>query len=75
MGQRAIYFALTTDEEQRLLACSSDDQLDSFLEEIEEKWDRENLCQTDKPSASPFVNFVSFCEKIRVPPIFLTPSF
>jgi hypothetical protein len=42
MACRGVYFALTPEQEQRLLACRTDRELtDVVVEEIEEEWDDE----------------------------------
>ena len=48
MPCRGLYLALTPDQEPRLLACLSDDEVIALVQEIEEEWDEEHLCQTDK---------------------------
>ena len=49
MACRGVYFALTPEQEKRLLACRSDQELtDLVIEEIETQWDEEHLCETDK---------------------------
>jgi hypothetical protein len=48
MACRGVYFALNPDEEQRLLSCSSDDEVRAAIEQIEESWDAEHLQETDK---------------------------
>ncbi len=48
MACRGVYFALTTEESQRLLAASSDQVVDIIKEEIEQRWDKEWLEEADK---------------------------
>ena len=44
----AVLFALDGNDAERLLACQDDDELMEFVEEIEERWDWDHLCQLDK---------------------------
>lgn len=49
MACRGVHFALRADEAARLLAARDDEALVEVLqEEIEERWDAEWLCETDK---------------------------
>jgi hypothetical protein len=48
VGCRGVYFALSSEQEQRLLAARSDDDLMTVVESIEEQWDEEHVCETDK---------------------------
>lgn len=48
MACRGVYFALSADEEQQLLACSSDDCVIEAVQSIEEKWDAGRLVEVDK---------------------------
>src|SRR5436190_19943222 len=50
MSCRGVHFALTADQERRLLGARGNDEaiLDIVQEEIESSWDVEWLCQTDK---------------------------
>ena len=49
MPCRGVHFALTAEESARLLSAAGDDALvDVMQEEIEERWDEEWLCETDK---------------------------
>lgn len=49
MAARGIYFALTPEQEQGLLAQHDDESRVNYLiEEIEEVWDEEHLQETDK---------------------------
>ena len=46
---RGVYFALTQDEEQRLLQCGDDDSVLSLIQEdIEARWDADHLLELDK---------------------------
>jgi hypothetical protein len=48
MACRGVHFALTTDEMVRLESAQDDDELMAVIEEIEDRWDREWLVETDK---------------------------
>src|SRR5437763_2981517 len=49
MACRGVYFALTKEQEQKLFAAKTDDEVLSLVqEEIEAAWDEENLVETDK---------------------------
>jgi len=49
MACRGVFFALTKEEEAKLLAArSSDAVVEIILEEIEERWDRDWLVEMDK---------------------------
>lgn len=49
MSYRGVHFAITNEERGRLLAAQSDEKLLELIsDEIEERWDREWLVQTDK---------------------------
>ena len=48
MACRGVHFALTLDEADRIKAASGDEDLMAAVEEIEERWDREWLMETDK---------------------------
>ena len=49
MACRGVYFALTKEEEEKILNYSDDNSVIEFIqEEIEEKWDEEWLQETDK---------------------------
>src|SRR5262245_65966224 len=49
MACRGVFFALTKEEEARLLAApDSDTVVEIITEEIEERWDREWLVEMDK---------------------------
>ncbi|WUD71269.1 YfbM family protein [Streptomyces sp. NBC_00510] len=47
MGTRAVLFALDETDSARILACEDDDALAAVVEEIEERWDRDHLCELD----------------------------
>ncbi len=49
MACRGVYFALDREQEQKLFATRSDDEVLTLIqEEIEEAWDEEHLVETDK---------------------------
>ena len=49
MACRGVFFALTTEEEQKLLSApDSDTVVEIITEEIEERWDQEWLVEMDK---------------------------
>ena len=50
MACRGVHFALTLDQERKLLASAGDDSavVELVHEEIEDAWDRDWLCETDK---------------------------
>lgn len=48
MAARGVLFALDDDEAERLWACRDDDELTACVEEIEERWDVDHLCELDK---------------------------
>lgn len=50
MSCRGVYFALTDEEEQKLLSAAGDDEavIEIIQEEIEDRWDEEWLEETDK---------------------------
>src|SRR6478752_8070949 len=49
MSCRGVFFALTKEEEKKLLAApNSDTVVEIITEEIEERWDREWLVEMDK---------------------------
>jgi hypothetical protein len=48
MGQLGVHFAITEEQTNGLLAASDDDAVMAIIEEIEEKWDREFLGDSDK---------------------------
>ena len=50
MGVRAVHFALTAEESSRLMDTPhmTDDMVMAFVEEIEGRWDKEWLQETDK---------------------------
>jgi len=43
-----VLFAIDKKQEKALLSCESDDELVDYIETIEEEWDRNWLCDTDK---------------------------
>jgi len=49
MACRGVFFALSSEQKEHLLALDSDEKrLDYIQEEIEEVWDEEHLLETDK---------------------------
>jgi hypothetical protein len=49
MACLGVHFAITKDMADKLLHAKNDEELIEIVqEEIEEKWDKENLCETDK---------------------------
>jgi len=48
MAGRGVYFGLTAEQEQSLLAAASDKDVMSIIEEIEEAWDANWLAEVDK---------------------------
>jgi hypothetical protein len=48
MGCRGVHFALIPDETARLESARDDDELMAVIEEIEDRWDRDWLVETDK---------------------------
>ena len=49
MACRGVFFALSSEQKERLLALDSDEKrLDYIQEEIEEAWEEDHLLQTDK---------------------------
>jgi hypothetical protein len=49
MACRGVLFALSTEDEQKVLSCSSDEELLRLIQDdIEERWEEEHLEQTDK---------------------------
>ena len=48
MACRAVLFALTHDDAKRLVEAEGDEALEALMEEIEERWDEEWLCELDK---------------------------
>jgi hypothetical protein len=48
MACRGVHFALTPEDAARIDAARDDDQLMALIEEIEERWDRDWLVETDK---------------------------
>ena len=49
MACRGVHFALTDDDRAKLLIATRDDDVLSVVQkEIEERWDTDWLCETDK---------------------------
>jgi hypothetical protein len=48
MASRGVHFAITSDDLARLLAASNDVELMEIIEEVEERWDKEHLAESDK---------------------------
>jgi hypothetical protein len=48
MGCRGVHFALTDEESRRLLAADGNEAVMSFIEEIEKRWDKAWLAESDK---------------------------
>ena len=48
MACRGVHFALTPDETARLESASDNDEVMEVIEEVEDRWDREWLVETDK---------------------------
>jgi hypothetical protein len=48
MARRGVHFALTEEQLSRLLGVASDEELISFVEDVEEIWDKESLAESDK---------------------------
>jgi hypothetical protein len=50
MACRGVHFALTDEQERKLLACGDDDDavVELVQEDIEATWDRPWLCETDR---------------------------
>lgn len=49
MACRGVHFALTAEEERKLLDCADENAVVELVqEEIEDKWDADWLCETDK---------------------------
>src|SRR4051794_36528891 len=48
MACRGVHFALTTDEMVRVESAPDDDRVMAVMGEIEDRWDREWLVETDK---------------------------
>ncbi|GMR23537.1 MAG: hypothetical protein BMS9Abin37_1977 [Acidobacteriota bacterium] len=43
-----VFFAITAEQAEALLAAADDKQLMEVVEDIEELWDKENLAECDK---------------------------
>jgi uncharacterized protein DUF1877 len=48
MPCRGVFFAVTPEQAEQLLAAKDDERLMSLVEKIEEAWDEEHLAQCDK---------------------------
>src|SRR5215467_13979717 len=48
MACRGVFFALTDTKDAALRATRDDAEVLAFIEEVEESWDRDWLCETDK---------------------------
>ena len=48
MGQRGVFFAITSVEANKLLSASSDDEVIEIVDESEDNWDEDNLAECDK---------------------------
>jgi hypothetical protein len=48
MSCRGVYFSLTTEDEEKLLAATDDDEVMAVIEDLEEDWDESRLQETDK---------------------------
>lgn len=49
MSCRGVFFAIEKSESKKLRKCKNDDELVEYIQEnIEEEWDEEWLCETDK---------------------------
>jgi hypothetical protein len=48
MPARGVHFAVTPEQEKRLLAAKSGGKLMELVEEIEEAWEKPFVCETDK---------------------------
>ena len=48
MTARGVLFAVTSDDERRLLAAGDDDAVGELVEEIEERWEDGFVAETDK---------------------------
>ena len=49
MACRGVLFALTPEDEQKVLSCISDEELLSLVQDdIEQRWEEEHLVETDK---------------------------
>ncbi|MER5884930.1 YfbM family protein [Streptomyces sp. NPDC001941] len=48
MAARAVLFALDTKDVDRLLACRGDDEVMEVVEEVEERWEEDHVCELDK---------------------------
>ncbi len=48
MACRGVHFALTPDEAEKVASADDDDDLMATIEEVEDRWDRDWLVETDK---------------------------
>jgi Domain of unknown function (DUF1877) len=48
MACRGVFFAITIEQAEALLAAKGDDQMMGLIEEIEEAWDGDQLAECDK---------------------------
>jgi hypothetical protein len=48
MTARAVLFALDAQDAERFLACQNDDEVIELVEEVEDRWDMDNLFELDK---------------------------
>ena len=48
MACRGVHFALSPDEAEKVASADDDDDLMATIEEIEDRWNREWLVETDK---------------------------
>jgi Domain of unknown function (DUF1877) len=48
MACRGVFFALTSTQEEALVATRDDDEVRAFVEDVESAWDEPWLCETDK---------------------------
>jgi hypothetical protein len=48
VGCRGVFFALTESQDAALAATRGDVEVRAFIEEVEEAWDEEWLCEVDK---------------------------
>jgi len=48
MTARGVHFAITSEQQTKLLVASNDDDLMEIIEQIEEAWDKDHLAESDK---------------------------
>jgi hypothetical protein len=48
MACRGVHFALSPDEAEKVVSADDDEELMAVVEEIEDRWDRDWLVETDK---------------------------